>query len=278
MKYSPDKDYININILARAICFKSNFPVVLLQIDFYAMISAVSTKVFAMNYAISIVCACLLVYSATLWRRQLTTRREAHIRDFLLPQGLYEAVREHHPQLTQKEFQLVAQGLRQFFLAHLKSGRQFVSMPSQVADDLWHEFILYTRAYETFCRKAFGRMLHHTPAVVLSSGNQGNAGIRRTWRFVCQEENINPLAPSRLPLLFALDSKLNIPNGFVYEPDCGGPQRRGDAGGGAVYCGAELGGGGDGGSGSGDGGDSADGGGDSGGGCGGGGCGGGGGD
>lgn len=234
-----------------------------------------------MNVVLIIVSVCACAFGIELWGYRRHARREAYIRDFLLPKGLYEAVREHHPQLTPKEFQLVAQGLRQFFLAHLKSGKKFVSMPSQVADDMWHEFILYTRAYETFCRKAFGSMLHHTPAVVLSTGNQGNAGIRRTWQFTCQEENINPLAPSRLPLLFALDSKLNIPDGFIYEPDCGGARRQGDAagaGGGAVYCGADLGGGGDGGSGSGDGGGDSDGGGDGGSGCGGGGCGGGGGD
>lgn len=253
------------------------------------MISAAPTKVFAMKIVlIIVVSAAVLALLADILENRLLTRREAYIRNFLLPKGLYEALREHHPQLTPKEFQLVSQGLRQFFLAHLKSGKKFVSMPSQVADDMWHEFILYTRAYETFCNKAFGQMLHHTPAVVLSPDNQGSAGIRRTWKFACQEENIFSLAPSRLPLLFALDSKLNIANGFVYEPDCGGVQRQGGAGGtggGAVYCGADLGGSGDGGSGSGggseggDGGDgNGDGGGDGGGGCGGGGCGGGGGD
>ena len=240
---------------------------------------------------IVLVCVLLAFYCLALWRDQQATRREAYIREFLLPKGLFEAMREQHPQLTPKEFQLVSQGLRQFFLAHLKSGRKFVSMPSQIVDDMWHEFILYTRAYQLFCEKAFGRTLHHTPAVVLGKRNQGNAGIRRTWHFVCHEENINPLAPSRLPLLFALDSKLNIPNGFVYVPDCSGVKRQGEAAGdgGGVYCGADLGGSGDGGSGScsgssdgadgnggGDGGGGDSGGGD-GGGCGGGGCGGGGG-
>ena len=237
-----------------------------------------------MSVLVSLGCISLASLSGFLWARQLgarRARREAHIRDFLLPQGLFEALRAHHPQLSLKDCQLVAQGLRQFFLAHLKSGGKFISMPSQVVDDMWHEFILYTRDYEQFCRRAFGHMLHHTPAVVLSERNQGNEGIRRAWHFACHEENINPLKPTRLPLLFALDTKLGIPGGFHYVPDCSGVRRQGDAGGngagGAVYCGADLGGGGDGGSGSGDGDGGGDGGSD-GGGCGGGGCGGGGGD
>ena len=52
------------------------------------------------------------------------------------------------PGSGRKDSALVSQGLRQFFLAYLMSGKRFVSMPSQIADDLWHEFILYTRDYD----------------------------------------------------------------------------------------------------------------------------------
>jgi len=127
--------------------------------------------------------------------------------------------------------------LRQYFLAHLKSGCKFVSMPSQVADDLWHEFILYTRHYETFCNQAFGGFMHHTPAVVLGEDRQNNAGLRRCWWYCCLEENINPKAATRLPLLFSLDEKLKINNGFRYAPDCRGV-KSGDGGG--VHCGGDM--------------------------------------
>jgi hypothetical protein len=111
-----------------------------------------------------------------------------------------------------------------------------------VADDLWHELILYTKNYQQFCDQAFGRFLHHTPAVVLSKGQRGNAGIRRCWRYVCMEENINPHAPTRLPLLFALDSKLHIAGGFHYVADCQGARRQNmNDSGATTYCGADLG-------------------------------------
>jgi hypothetical protein len=181
-----------------------------------------------------------------LWQRQLKLRREAHIRGFVLPRGLFDKLRHKHPGLSQKDCQLVAQALRQFFLAHLKSGREFVSMPSQVVDDLWHEFILYTRNYEVFCRQAFGRFLHHTPAVVLSGGQrQSNAGLRRCFWFACQDENINPRKPTRLPLLFAIDAKLAVAGGFAYVVDCQALREREREGGTetgttAVYCGGEF--------------------------------------
>ena len=187
-------------------------------------------------------CGVLTLVSFTLWQRQLALKREAHIRSFSLPRGLFEKLRQRHPQLTLKDCQLVAHGLRQFFLAHLKSGRQPVSMPSQVVDDLWHEFILYTQHYQAFCKQAFGRFFHHAPAVVLTSAKQSNAGLRRCWWFVCRDENINPRAPTRLPLLFALDAKLAIPNGMRYVADCNSIRRQGGANDSksVVYCGGDF--------------------------------------
>ena len=78
------------------------------------------------------------------------------------------------------------------------SGKRHVSMPSQVADDLWHEFILYTRDYDAFCRRAFGGFLHHTPAVVLTEHRKSNEGLRRVWWYCCKYENIDPVRPTRL--------------------------------------------------------------------------------
>jgi hypothetical protein len=162
--------------------------------------------------------------------RWLQLKRAEFIRAYPLPRGLYDKVRKHRPELSYKDCALVAHALRQFFLAYLKSGRQFVSMPSQVVDDLWHE-------YNRFCRKAFGEFLHHSPAVVLGKLAATNEGLRRVWWFACREENINPRLPSRLPLLFALDAKLKIANGFHYSPNCDA-LRNGGAG--NVYCGGDF--------------------------------------
>ena len=150
----------------------------------------------------------------------LQLRRAEIIRTYRWPSGLLKRLEKHHPGFERKDSALVSRGLRQFFLAYLMSGKRHVSMPSQVADDLWHEFILYTREYDAFCRRAFGGFLHHTPAVVLSEHRKSNEGLRRVWWYCCKYENIDPVSPTRLPLLFALDSKLKIANGFVYHPDC----------------------------------------------------------
>ncbi len=185
----------------------------------------------------------LAIIAMALWLKYRSLRREAYIRSFVLPPGLFAKLRAQYPHLSLKDCQLVAQGLRQYFMAHHKSGYKYVSMPSQVADALWHEFILYTKNYQTFCQRAFGRFFHHTPAVVLSNASQSNAGLRRCWWHACREENIKPGKPARLPLLFALDSKLKIPNGFHYVSDCSGLRRddgSGSSSSTSPYCGGDF--------------------------------------
>jgi hypothetical protein len=165
-------------------------------------------------------------------------QREQYIREAPLPQFLKRKLRESYPHLSGKDVDLVERGMRQFFLACARSRRQFVAMPSQVVDAMWHEFILHTRAYRDWCQLALGWFLHHTPALALGGVARDNDGLRRAWYWACRDEAIDPHAPSRLPLLFALDAKLGIANGFHYVPDCRGVARRSDAGG--VHCGTSF--------------------------------------
>lgn len=193
--------------------------------------------------ALIVVCAVLATGVLILWLRLREAVRAQYIRDYTFPPGLFERLQQKRPSIDAKQFQLVARALRQFFLAHLRGGFRLVSMPSQVADDLWHEFILYTRHYEQFCHTAFGRFMHHTPAVVLSRGRVGrvdNEGLRRVWWHCCREENINPRKPTRLPLLFALDAKLGIADGFTYVVDCSRVRRETVGHGGNVHCAGDF--------------------------------------
>lgn len=59
-------------------------------------------------------------------------------------------------------------------------------------------------------------MMHHTPAKALSNKKTLDEGLERAWYFCCVDEAILPSKPSRLPLLFAIDAKLKIADGFHY--------------------------------------------------------------
>lgn len=168
-------------------------------------------------------------------------QRERMVREAPLPAFLPRKLRAAHPQLDAKDVDLVERGLRQFFLACLRSDGKFVAMPSQAVDALWHEFILHTRAYRAWCQLAVGRFVHHTPAEALGTDARRNDGLRRAWYWACRDEAIDPRRPTRLPLLFALDAKLAFPGGFHYQPDCGGIDTKRRADGGATHCGTAFG-------------------------------------
>jgi len=169
----------------------------------------------------------VLIVAAVAHTRWLKANACRVIRSYPFPGFLRDKLRAAHPELDDAGVRNVERGLRQFFIASAQAGGRFVAMPSKVVDSLWHEYILYTRGYEAFCQKAFGRMLHHTPAEALpqdkaagSQQAQKFAGLRRAWYWSCKEEAIDPRKPSRLPLLFALDSSLAITGGFTYVADC----------------------------------------------------------
>jgi len=151
-----------------------------------------------------------------LWRLSV---REAYIRETLLPPGLLDTLSSPFPALSLKDRQLVARGLRKFFLAQLKAGRKPVAMPSRVVGALWTAFAQRGAAYESCCRQSLGRVLPVTAPVALSVEAAANAGLRRCWWNACKEENLNPSAPTRIPLLFALDAKLKIEHGHYYFAD-----------------------------------------------------------
>lgn len=147
-------------------------------------------------------------------------RRREFLDGYQLPNPVIDRFSLKYPDLTRDQKAVVLKGLQQYFQICLRARGKFTSMPSQVVDDLWHDFILFTRNYENFCTKAFGCYLHHTPVEAMSSPTKATAGIRRTWFHACRIEGIDPKQPLRLPLLFALDAQLGVTKGFVYTLNC----------------------------------------------------------
>jgi hypothetical protein len=169
----------------------------------------------------------LSIFAIIMWQRARQAKRANFIRTYRFHPGLFRNFEFKYPDIDLKEQQLVARGLRHFFLSYLQSGLRPIAMPSHIADALWHEFILSTREYERFCQLAFGKTLHHIPAYALSQNRDNNDALKRVWTICCREENINPNAATRLPLLFALDAKLNIEHGFHYQLDCSSQRKLG---------------------------------------------------
>lgn len=167
--------------------------------------------------------AALLVGHA-IWRGLRRRAGRRYIDDYVFHEAIERKLAAKRPGLSPEQRALVLRGLRDWFWMCSKAGRRRrVSMPSQVVDDAWHEFILFTRAYEQFCRQTLGHFLHHTPAEAMSTPTIAQTGIKRAWRLACAREGLDPRHPGRLPLIFALDGLLGIEDGFSYSLDCQDP-------------------------------------------------------
>ena len=167
----------------------------------------------------------IIVIVMTLWfygrsYQKKRLRQQNYLRDYIFPMALDRKLRERYPNLNNEQIALVFRALYDYFRICQFAKGKMVAMPSQVVDDVWHDFILFTRLYQLFCQQALGRFLHHTPTEAMNSPTLANQGIKRAWRLSCHLENIDAKAPEKLPLLFAIDGLLDIENGFKYDLNC----------------------------------------------------------
>lgn len=128
--------------------------------------------------------------------------------------------------LSEEQFEHLARGMKQYFAIcayEIHSGtlkNKKILMPSRIVDELWHEFILSTRDYKKFCDTVFnGTFLHHLPAGTSDIGDESKA-LKHTYRTAekIMEYGLDWTIKGVLTL-FALDSWLEITNGFIYGPD-----------------------------------------------------------
>ncbi len=187
---------------------------------------------------ISLIIATMVVMALiSVWGKWM---RERYVREGPLPQFIKRKLREQFFQLSSKDAELVERGLRQFFLGCVRSGSKPVAMPSVVVAHAWRVFADHPAVYEEWCNMALGSVLPVAPARALSPHAEHNDALRRTWYWACKEEAIQANAPSRLPILFALDAKFAITDGIVYLANAQEFARRPAAGGGEVHFGTSF--------------------------------------
>ncbi len=169
----------------------------------------------------------LLLFSAYLlfllykWRKQsLLIKQKNLIDSYQFPAKISQRLRVTYPHLNEQQTDQVVHGLREYFHICNIAGNKRIAMPSQAVDVAWHEFILFTREYQGFCTRALGRFLHHTPAEAMHNKTSAQESIKKVWKIACYREKISEHNPEKLPLLFALDAQLAIPDGFKYSLNC----------------------------------------------------------
>ena len=161
------------------------------------------------------------------WRALRRRRRIAVVRSVEFPPSVRRGISKDYPNLRSSDQARILEGLRQYLEVCARARLRPVAMPSRAVDSAWHHFILASREYETFCKAAFGRFLHHTPHESVAGRQSANTSLVRCWRIACAIEGIAPERPSHLPLLFALDAEFGLADGFHYAINCRGATRDG---------------------------------------------------
>ena len=152
------------------------------------------------------------------WRQQ----QLAFLQRYIFHDAYWAEVQAQYPSLQDNDREIAQAALRQFFLIRWFAPQQTVYMPSQIADALWHAFIVDTQAYQRFCQQAFGRFFHHIPSY---SMQQHSSTLRRThmqatWNAAQQSAHLLPVAMrGGVPLLFVVDAELGIAGASYVSSD-----------------------------------------------------------
>jgi hypothetical protein len=143
-------------------------------------------------------------------------RRVRAVDAYEFPFSVGQRLRRTHPDLRTEDVALVEAATRQWFriLARRPTARVWLAMPSTLADDMWHEFLLHTRDYAAFCDTAFRRFLHHLPESAITPEDAVPSPTSRllaTLRLAREDEN----NPSALPVLFRVDHEAGFTRPLV---------------------------------------------------------------
>lgn len=156
--------------------------------------------------------------------------RLKYIEEYKFSDIVIQKFRSEYKGLSAYQLEAVVTGLKQFFMIYSicrsdgKQPKNGFMMPSRIVDELWHNFMLDSQNYAAFCKNAFGGMFHHKPGED-TGGNKKLSLVKsfptelfNTYKYVKELKHYGMLSViSGVPVLFALDSALQVENGFYYD-------------------------------------------------------------
>lgn len=74
---------------------------------------------------------------------------------------------------SKEEFEEAFLELKKYFILNEVSEKP-LGMSSKLIDDVWHQFILFTKEYHSFCHRFFGGYIHHVPNTSFTPINDEN--------------------------------------------------------------------------------------------------------
>ncbi|MFZ6658305.1 hypothetical protein [Undibacterium sp. TJN19] len=110
-------------------------------------------------------------------------------------------------------FARAAEGLMMFF-EYVSHSKQSCALPSKAADSVWHAWYAWSSAnLDNFCLKHYKRCIPHIEAAQMAGAM--DAALASCLITAQKAEGKDP-GSATVPRLFALDSKLRMPDGYAY--------------------------------------------------------------
>jgi hypothetical protein len=145
-------------------------------------------------------------------RRRAAHKAERYITDYHFPSHIEKRVRRKYPSLANEDWVVVEKGLREWFVCCAWRGNRVLGMPSRLVDDAWHEFILDSVSYVSFCEAVFGGYLHHTPDETMGTPMpDALADTVRAW-------DRSEMGDGKESTLWDLDARLGIVEPLGMDP------------------------------------------------------------
>lgn len=193
--------------------------------------------VYALLMSVLFILLLIVLYNSTEVKRYRLNRSFKYIKNYQIPK---ESILKFNlrRKLNPEQLLKTVEALKQFFIIyslqiHDGNNHQY-AMPSKVADELWHEFMLSSKEYADFCKEAFGQFLHHSPDLSnLHSDNkrfirlnEDNFENPLNKNILVTRDNLNKIKKYQelyligsIPAIFALDSYLQANDGFYYNEE-----------------------------------------------------------
>ena len=181
---------------------------------------SISEIVIALIITFMTIAVIIKIKNTMQWRRVST-----YIEEYNFPSQVIKKWKSQYPGMTDNQQEYGEKALKQFFMIYAKSNylnkkSPAFDMPSKVADSLWHQFILASRDYHTFCDTAFGQYFHHRqhdePKHTDLRDKTLSQGLINTFRATKSLDKATWVVGT-IPLVFAVDAMMNLPDGFQYD-------------------------------------------------------------
>ncbi|HSA74089.1 MAG TPA: hypothetical protein VLD84_09060 [Nitrososphaeraceae archaeon] len=163
-----------------------------------------------------------------------TLRSLSKLDKYQIPSGLVERLKQKRPfdNMTDVQLKEILNEFKKYIAILVINNRKGagVEMVSELVDEVWHTFILFTNEYRIFCNTVFGEYIHHEPNVSSKHGvdplfpykkkqsteffykeyERCFGSLPQIWRFKSPDENVDYVRIERKNIAWSIIISVSV--------------------------------------------------------------------